>query len=211
MSLSCERENESWLDLDNANLAQSESLNTARARWKSHLIIWYCLYQPPLMRFRPSSYVWLFRLSSFTGELYLSANPVCRFRPALHTSPPLLSARKFTMQSNRNVTSEEDLGRADEPGFFKNIPAVATEDTDPPAEKKRVGSTLVVNERKLRTPSPLFGANCDDDSEAESFRDGRTEEVDRDTRGRAFAWCRDFLSGSWKIIKEDDFQISIVR
>uniref|UniRef100_A0A8C4HQV7 Ethanolamine kinase n=1 Tax=Dicentrarchus labrax TaxID=13489 RepID=A0A8C4HQV7_DICLA len=57
---------------------------------------------------------------------------------------------------------------------------------------------------------PLSGANCDDDSEAESFRDGRTEEVDRDTRGRAFAWCRDFLSGSWKTIKEDDFQISIV-
>uniref|UniRef100_A0A665UQI2 Ethanolamine kinase n=1 Tax=Echeneis naucrates TaxID=173247 RepID=A0A665UQI2_ECHNA len=51
---------------------------------------------------------------------------------------------------------------------------------------------------------------CDDDSEAESFRDGRTEEVDRDTRGRAFTWCRDFLSGSWKTIREDEFQISIV-
>uniref|UniRef100_A0A8P4K323 Ethanolamine kinase n=1 Tax=Dicentrarchus labrax TaxID=13489 RepID=A0A8P4K323_DICLA len=121
------------------------------------------------------------------------------------------------MQSSRNVTSsscdEEGLGGADKagPGLLSSIPAVTTTaDTGPPAEKKRLGHTLVVNERKLRTPSPLSGANCDDDSEAESFRDGRTEEVDRDTRGRAFAWCRDFLSGSWKTIKEDDFQISIV-
>uniref|UniRef100_A0A8C9Y2W2 Ethanolamine kinase n=1 Tax=Sander lucioperca TaxID=283035 RepID=A0A8C9Y2W2_SANLU len=120
------------------------------------------------------------------------------------------------MQSSRNVTSsscgEEGMGKAEKPGpeLFSNIPTVTTEGVDPPAEKKRVGRTLVVNERNLRTPSPLFGANYDDDSEAESFRDGRTEEVDRDTRGRAFAWCRDFLSGSWKTIKEGDFKISIV-
>ncbi|KAM6936919.1 choline/ethanolamine kinase [Xenentodon cancila] len=67
-----------------------------------------------------------------------------------------------------------------------------------------------VNKRKIRTPSPLLEANYDDDSEAESFRDGRSEEVDRDTRSRAFAWCRDFLSGSWKTLPEADFQISIV-
>uniref|UniRef100_A0A3P8S2M5 Ethanolamine kinase n=1 Tax=Amphiprion percula TaxID=161767 RepID=A0A3P8S2M5_AMPPE len=71
-------------------------------------------------------------------------------------------------------------------------PTVTTEDTGPPAEKKRLGSSLVVDERNLRTPSPLFGASGDDDSEAE---------------GRAFAWCRDFLSGSWKTIEESDFQI----
>uniref|UniRef100_A0A8C2X5T3 Ethanolamine kinase n=1 Tax=Cyclopterus lumpus TaxID=8103 RepID=A0A8C2X5T3_CYCLU len=47
-------------------------------------------------------------------------------------------------------------------------------------------------------------------SSPEAFKDGRTEEVDRDTRGRAFTWCRDFLSGSWKTIEEGDFQISIV-
>ncbi|XP_070763536.1 choline/ethanolamine kinase isoform X2 [Enoplosus armatus] len=169
------------------------------------------------MRLRPSSYVWLFRLSSFTGELRLSASPDCRFRPTFHNRLPLLFARKLTMQSSGNVTSssgcgEQGLGRADKPGpgLFSSIPTVTTEDTGPPVETKRVESRLIVNERKLRTPSPLFGANCDDDSEAESFRDGRTEEVDRDTRGRAFAWCRDFLSGSWKTIKQDDFQISIV-
>uniref|UniRef100_A0A8C4ZTP9 ethanolamine kinase n=1 Tax=Gadus morhua TaxID=8049 RepID=A0A8C4ZTP9_GADMO len=65
------------------------------------------------------------------------------------------------------------------------------------------------NVSNLRTPSPL-GSNGDDDSEAESYRDGRTEEVDKETRDRAFAWCRDFLSGSWKTIPESDFQISIV-
>lgn len=119
------------------------------------------------------------------------------------------------MQSSRNVTSssrgEENLVSADEEARFSTIPAVTTEDRDPPAEKKRVGSTLVVIDRKFRTPSPRCDANCDDDSEAESFRDGRTEEVDRENRGRAFAWCRDFLSGSWKTLKEEDFQISIVR
>lgn len=124
------------------------------------------------------------------------------------------------MQSRRNVTNNgsrgEDgsLGLAEKSApevYSGTIPAIATGDTGPPAEKKRVGSMLTVSERNLRTPSPLFGANYDDDSEAESFRDGRSEEVDRDTRGRAFAWCRDFLAGSWKTIPEGDFQISIVR
>ncbi|XP_023284081.1 choline/ethanolamine kinase-like [Seriola lalandi dorsalis] len=169
------------------------------------------------MPFRPSSYVRLFRLSGFNGELRLSASSFSRHRPTFHTGLPVLFARKLTMQSSRNVTSssgcdKEGLDGAGKPGpvLSSNIPTVTTEDTDPPTEKKRVESTLVVNERNLRTPSPLCGANCDDDSEAESFRDGRTEEVDRDTRGRGFTWCRDFLSGSWKTIQEDDFQISIV-
>lgn len=113
-----------------------------------------------------------------------------------------------------NVTSGSEGDRVDQSGpglLSNNIPTIIAEDAGPPVEKKRVGSSLVVNERNLKTPSPLFGANCDDDSEAESFRDGRTEEVDRDTRSRAFVWCRDFLSGSWKTIQADDFQISIVR
>uniref|UniRef100_A0A671YA95 Ethanolamine kinase n=1 Tax=Sparus aurata TaxID=8175 RepID=A0A671YA95_SPAAU len=41
-------------------------------------------------------------------------------------------------------------------------------------------------------------------------KDHETEEVDRDTRGRAHSWCREFLSGAWKTLGEDDFQISIV-
>lgn len=85
--------------------------------------------------------------------------------------------------------------------------------TGPSREKCHVGqNTLNVAAavpQRLRTPSPHF-ANGDEDSEAESFKDGRTEEVDRDTRTRAYAWCRDFLSGSWKSIREEDFQISIV-
>ncbi|XP_034542485.1 choline/ethanolamine kinase [Notolabrus celidotus] len=174
-------------------------------------------YHPPLMRFTSSAYACLFRLSSFAGGLRLTASPTSRLTRTFQSDPPVLFARKLMMQSSRNVTtssgvnSEEGLGKAGRqgPGGFSSIPVVTTEDTGPPAENKRVASTVVVNERILRTPSP-YGANCDDDSEAESFRDGRTEEVDRDTRGRAFAWCRDFLSGSWKTIKEHDFQISIV-
>lgn len=122
------------------------------------------------------------------------------------------------MQSSRNVTSSSGEEVSDRTGKtgpepLSSIPDVTGTATDPgpPGDKRRVGGALVVNERNFRTPSPLPGANCDDDSEAESFRDGRTEEVDRDTRGRAFTWCRDFLSGSWKTIKEEDFQIFIVR
>ncbi|XP_069558153.1 choline/ethanolamine kinase [Brachyistius frenatus] len=171
------------------------------------------------MRLRPSSHVWLFRLSSFTGELRLSASPSCRLRPTFHTGVPLLFARKLTMQSGRNVTNSssgfgaEGLGRADKPGsglYSGKIPPVPAEDPGAPVEKKHAATALIFDERYLKTPSPLFGANCDDDSEAESFRDGRSDEVDRDTRGRAYAWCRDFLSGSWKTIGESDFKISIV-
>lgn len=106
---------------------------------------------------------------------------------------------------------KEDLGLVDQAKLIGTIPTSTAKDTGPPAEKKRAENTLVINEKKFRTASPLFGANCDDDSEAESFRNGRTEEVDRDTRARAFAWCRDFLSGAWKRLAEEDFQINIVR
>ncbi|MGH0148717.1 UNVERIFIED_CONTAM: hypothetical protein FKN15_013961 [Acipenser sinensis] len=66
----------------------------------------------------------------------------------------------------------------------------------------------------LKASSPRAGnadGSCvEDDSEGESHKDGRTEEVDRDTKVRAYAWCKEFLSGSWKLISEDDFQIGII-
>uniref|UniRef100_A0A673ACB4 Ethanolamine kinase n=1 Tax=Sphaeramia orbicularis TaxID=375764 RepID=A0A673ACB4_9TELE len=119
------------------------------------------------------------------------------------------------MQSGRHVPStgsgsDQSMDSADKP-VFSSISTLTADDTGPPVEKKRVGGgALEVVHRNLKTPSPLIGNNYDDDSEAESFRDGRTEEVDRDTKARAFGWCRDFLSGSWKTIREEDFQISIV-
>uniref|UniRef100_A0A3Q0QUB5 Ethanolamine kinase n=1 Tax=Amphilophus citrinellus TaxID=61819 RepID=A0A3Q0QUB5_AMPCI len=120
--------------------------------------------------------------------------------------------------AHRNVASscgEACLGKTNSSGpelYSSNISTVITEDAGPPDEKKKeqVHSTLLVNQRHLRTPSPQSGANCDDDSEAEAFRDGRSEEVDRDTRDRAINWCRDFLSGSWKTIEDADLKISIV-
>ncbi|XP_055789641.1 choline/ethanolamine kinase isoform X2 [Salvelinus fontinalis] len=116
------------------------------------------------------------------------------------------------MQSGQNVTEchgEGALGKSDNTATLRYIPTLKTEDTGPTVDNKKVGDTLVTNESNLRAPSPR-GANGDDDSEAESYRDGRTEVVDMDMKGRAFAWCRDFLSGSWKSIPEADFQISIV-
>lgn len=57
----------------------------------------------------------------------------------------------------------------------------------------------------------LQDANGDEDSEAEAYQDGRSEGVDQDTRSRAFTWCQSFLSGAWKTITQEDFEISIVR
>lgn len=118
------------------------------------------------------------------------------------------------MMSSGHV--QEDLNSVVDQGkLLGTIPlttSTAEDIAEPPAaEKRRAENTLVVLQRRLRTPSPLFAANCDEDSEAESFRSGRTEEVDRDTRTRALNWCRDFLSGSWKTLQEEDFQVSIVR
>ncbi|XP_064175524.1 choline/ethanolamine kinase-like [Anguilla rostrata] len=61
----------------------------------------------------------------------------------------------------------------------------------------------------LRVPGSR-GGNGDADSEAEFYPKGRTEEVDGDTKGKAYAFCREFLSGMWKSIAEEDFQISII-
>lgn len=57
----------------------------------------------------------------------------------------------------------------------------------------------------------LQDANGDEDSEAESYQDGRTEGVDRETKSRAFTWCQSYLSGAWNTISQEDFEIRIVR
>ncbi|XP_059916155.1 choline/ethanolamine kinase [Gadus macrocephalus] len=132
------------------------------------------------MLLKPSRYVRLYLLASSN----YNATPVSRVWRGCHPftrSFSSLLVRKLTMQTGDGCS-----------GKF-NMP----------------DRLLHPNVSNLRTPSPL-GSNGDDDSEAESYRDGRTEEVDKETRDRAFAWCRDFLSGSWKTIPESDFQISIV-
>ena len=174
---------------------------------------------PPHTHMLPSlaCYGRLFRLRSITGALRSSTSPRCRLTPTLTNRSPLLLARKLTMHSSgqaktcRGGRDEPGPGGAGEPGpeLCGNIPSITTEDTGPPLERRR--KDIVFDERNLRTPSPLFDASGDDDSEAESYRGGRTEGVDRDTRSSAFAWCRDFLSGSWKTIPEEDFEITIVR
>ncbi|KAM8891004.1 choline/ethanolamine kinase [Spinachia spinachia] len=164
---------------------------------------------PPVL----SPHVTLLRLTRISGELRLPASPSRRLGPTRHTGRPLLFARELAMRSTRNVATGSHCGGAADaraPARIDNVPAVTTQAVAPPAEKTRVGNALLATERLLRTPSPLFSASCDDDSESEAFKYGRTEGVDRDTRARAFTWCRDFLSGSWKTIKEGDFQISIV-
>lgn len=168
------------------------------------------------MRFLWTTYDRLFRLSCIVSGLRLSAHSPRdggpTFCPALHS----VLARKVTMHSAQNAAH---CSNGDSDGTEKtgpelpagNTPALFVGNTGSPAEVRRFENVLDVHERNIRTPSPLFGANCDDDSEAESFRDGRTEEVDRETKSRAFIWCRDFLSGSWRTIHETDFYISIVR
>ncbi|KAJ8261719.1 hypothetical protein GJAV_G00157550 [Gymnothorax javanicus] len=93
--------------------------------------------------------------------------------------------------------------------MLKNIPTVNVEASGSEGPKEKANSQLfeVIKENYLRAPSP----NYEDDSEAESYRDGHSEGVDRDIKLRAYTWCRDFLSGTWKTIPLMDFQISIVR
>ncbi|RVE71937.1 hypothetical protein OJAV_G00056950 [Oryzias javanicus] len=167
------------------------------------------------MRFLWTTYDRLFRLSCIVSGLRLSASSPRdggpTFCPALHSvlarKLAMRSAQNTAHRSNGNSDGTEKTGPGLHPG---NTPALFEGNTGSPAEVRRFGNVLDVHDRNTRTPSPLFGANCDDDSEAESFRDGRTEEVDRETKSRAFIWCRDFLSGSWRTIHETDFHISIV-
>ncbi|XP_041058510.1 choline/ethanolamine kinase [Carcharodon carcharias] len=49
-----------------------------------------------------------------------------------------------------------------------------------------------------------------EDSEAEQYRDGRSEEVDWETKLRSYTWCKEFLAGSWKLITVEEFQISVI-
>lgn len=165
------------------------------------------------MRFTVSSYGKLFRLKSFSEQLYLSPRPTCCLTAAFPTRSPSAFAQSVTMQSRRNVTSssysDSESNLADKVETFGAVPTSA-EGIGPSAEKKRVGNRLV-SEMKLSVLNSVTGANCDEDSEAESFKDGRSVEIDSETRGSAYTWCRDFLSGSWKTLDEDDFQISIVR
>lgn len=161
------------------------------------------------MHFRLLGYGKLFRLKSFSDQLYLSTGVTCR--PT--RSPTSAFGQSLPMQPHRHATGRSYTGAEpnlrDKVETFGTVPASA-EGFGPPLEKKRVGNKLV-DEIKFSAMSSMAGANCDEDSEAETFKDGRSEEVDSETRGRAFVWCRDFLSGSWKTLDEDDFQISIVR
>lgn len=151
------------------------------------------------MRFTLYGYGKYFRLKGFSERLDLSRTAR---RPAeFPTRPrrPLSFGQSLTMHSRRHATaSRHSEGGTDRVEVFGTVPPSA-DGTGPPAEK---GSGAM---------SPKPGAHLEEDSEAESFKDGRSEEVDLETRSRAFAWCRDFLSGSWKTLDEEDFQISIVR
>lgn len=165
------------------------------------------------MRFTIFGHGKLFRLKSFFEPLCLSPRPSCCPTAAIPSRSPPAFAQRVTMQSRRNVTSssyiDSESNLADKVEIYGAVPTSAG-GVGPPAEKKRVGNKLV-SEMKLSALNSLTGANLDEDSEAESFKDGRSVEVDSETRGSAYTWCRDFLSGSWKSLDEDDFQISIVR
>ncbi|XP_005988063.1 choline kinase alpha [Latimeria chalumnae] len=45
----------------------------------------------------------------------------------------------------------------------------------------------------------------------EEYKEGREEEVDPETKGKAFLWCKAFLHGAWKSLHPDEFQISVIR
>ncbi|XP_034031394.1 choline/ethanolamine kinase [Thalassophryne amazonica] len=125
--------------------------------------------------------------------------------PVTHSSGfTVLFSRKLMMHTRRDVSGRS----GDEATLFRGVPGVTAENAgSPPADKKHLRGAV---EKNPRTATLVLEENCDEDSEAESFRGGRTEEVDLDIKCRAFSWCRDFLSGSWKTVQLEDFQISVV-
>ncbi|XP_067915435.1 choline/ethanolamine kinase [Heterodontus francisci] len=74
----------------------------------------------------------------------------------------------------------------------------------------------IVSRDPSRNPSPggeepdTNGEEDYEDSEAEQYRDGRSEEVDWETKVRSYTWCKEFLAGSWKLITVEEFQISVI-
>ncbi|XP_075998490.1 choline/ethanolamine kinase [Genypterus blacodes] len=158
------------------------------------------------MHIKPFRYVGLFRLNSFTGgKLRCLSSSSCRSRPILRSRAPILFARQLTMQTDQNVKT--CIGAE---GPDSSIPAITTEDPTSVLEAKQMALNPALNAAYLRAPSPLVLGSGEYDSEAEYYKDGRTEGVDRGTRVSAFNWCQDFLSGSWKTIPEEDFQIGII-
>ncbi|XP_064168040.1 choline kinase alpha isoform X2 [Anguilla rostrata] len=49
------------------------------------------------------------------------------------------------------------------------------------------------------------------DTEPECKDVVRPEEPDQQTKHKAYLWCKEFLHGAWKLLHEEDFQISIIR
>lgn len=206
MKVAVECGSQLWLDIEYVSQAQPKSTDVSilPGCGVKATSINLCFDRLPPMRLRPLAYGRLFRLSNITSALCDSATQCRRARPTFSSGSTVLFSSKFTMHSSKNAASHVDVCSSSTrqlgTELLSNIPTITAGDNGSPIEKRR-----------LETPSPQFEANCDDDSEAESFADGRREEVDRDTRDRAFAWCKEFLSGSWKSIQEEDFQISIVR
>lgn len=96
-------------------------------------------------------------------------------------------------QSRQNATScySDKLNLADQVELFSTVPTSAG-GIGPLIEKRRIRNKLV-SEMKLSPMSSITGANYDEGEE--SFRHGRSQTVDSETRGSSYTWCQDFLSG----------------
>ncbi|KAJ1162383.1 hypothetical protein NDU88_002851 [Pleurodeles waltl] len=89
-------------------------------------------------------------------------------------------------------------------------------------ELPNVDQTVAELDNRPSNPTQAAGpGRCDDagtsvglsevDSEAELYQDGRRDEVSNDMRRRAFDWCREYLSGAWRLLqREEDMSVSIV-
>ncbi|XP_051889642.1 choline/ethanolamine kinase isoform X1 [Pristis pectinata] len=79
-----------------------------------------------------------------------------------------------------------------------------------PHRLRSIGTREHPRNPNLRGEKPNISEEEYEDSEAEQYRDGRSEEVNWEAKVQAYAWCKEFLAGSWKLITVDEFQISIV-
>ncbi|XP_072923022.1 choline/ethanolamine kinase [Hemitrygon akajei] len=79
-----------------------------------------------------------------------------------------------------------------------------------PHRLRSIGNREHSRNPNLRREEPRISDEEYEDSEAEQYKDGRSEEVNWEAKVQAYAWCKEFLGGSWKLITVDEFQISTV-
>ncbi|KAM4722626.1 LOW QUALITY PROTEIN: choline kinase alpha-like [Rhinophrynus dorsalis] len=70
---------------------------------------------------------------------------------------------------------------------------------------------LLIGSAGLMTSQRAVEPEAEETQEKEVSCRAHEDEPDSRTRRKAYRWCKEFLSGAWRSLEEDRFQISIIR